>query len=271
MRSSSFAVLLLFMPTLALAAEPAPSTPQLIAHRGLLLHAPENTLAAFASCLELRLGFEVDVRRSKDGHLVVLHDAELNRTTNGKGKVSELTLTQLRELDAGLWFDPAFAGQRVPTLDEVFALLKARGSDRMLVAVDIKIDDEKVEADVVALAMKHGVLPRLLMIGTTIDSPSVRRRFLAADPATPTAVLAQTVDDLPAALTDRDARWAYLRFVPTAEQVKDAHKARKKVIVVGVSVAGQAPENWQKVREAGADAMLTDYPLECRQRWRLGR
>src|SRR2546426_3765520 len=61
--------------------------PLLVAHRGLLKHAPENTLASFAACLELRLGFELDIRRTKDGHLVCLHDDDVRRTTNGTGKV----------------------------------------------------------------------------------------------------------------------------------------------------------------------------------------
>src|SRR5262249_30389187 len=139
--------------------------PRLVAHRGLFRHAPENTLAAFAACLELRLGFELDVRRSKDGVLVVLHDATLNRATSGMGEVGAPTLAELKKLDAGRWFDPAFAGARIPTLDEVFALLKARRHADTLVAIDLKIDDGKVEADVVRLARKHGVLSRLLVIG----------------------------------------------------------------------------------------------------------
>ncbi len=242
--------------------------PRLLAHRGLFRHGPENTLPAFAACLELRLGFELDVRRSKDGRLVVVHDATLQRTTDGKGKVAEHSLAELKKLDAGGWFAPAFAATRIPTLDEVFALLKARGQADSLVAIDLKIDDGKVEADVVRLAKKHGVLSRLLVIGTAIDSPAVRKRLRAADEATPSAVLAQAPADLPKALADRSASWAYLRFVPTAEQVKQAHRAGKKVFVVGKVVAGKEPANWDRARQAGADALLTDYPLDCRLHWR---
>jgi hypothetical protein len=105
--------------------------PWLIGHRGLIRHAPENTLAGFAACIDLRLGFELDVRRTRDGHLVCLHDDDVQRTTNGKGKVANLSLAEVRKLDAGAWFDAVFAGQRVPTLDEVFALLKARRVGRL--------------------------------------------------------------------------------------------------------------------------------------------
>jgi glycerophosphoryl diester phosphodiesterase len=241
-----------------------------VAHRGLFRHAPENTLAAFAACLELRLGIELDVRRSKDGHLVVLHDADLKRTTNGSGKVADHTLAELKKLDAGRWFDPAFVGQRVPTLAEVFALIDARGHADTLVAVDIKIDDGRVEADIVRLARKHRVLGRILCIGTTIESPVVRRRLRQADPATPAAVLAQAAGDLDRALTEKDADWAYVRFVPTAAEVARANKAGKKVFVVGKVVAGREVKNWQAARAVGVDALLTDYPLDCRRAWRRG-
>src|SRR5262249_15124436 len=108
-------------------------SPRLVGHRGLLRHAPENTLASFESCLALRLGFELDVRRSKDGTLVVLHDDDASRTTDGKGKVDKLELADLKRLDAGRWFGESFAGQRVPTLDEVLTLLKDRGHKDTLV------------------------------------------------------------------------------------------------------------------------------------------
>ena len=244
--------------------------PRLVGHRGLFRHAPENTLASFAACVELRLGLELDVRRCKDGHLVVLHDPTLDRTTNGKGKVAEHSLCELKKLDAGRWFDPAFAGERIPTLDEVFALVKARGQAGTLVAIDLKIDDGKVEADVVRLAKKHGVLSRLVVIGTAIDSPAVRRRLRQASEDTPAAVLAQTAADLPRALAAKNASWAYLRFVPTAAQVRQARRAGKKVFLAGKAVAGKEPKNWLAARSAGVDAFLTDYPVECRLVYRGG-
>ena len=244
----------------------APRRPAIVGHRGLLRHAPENTLAGFAACLELGLGFELDVRRTRDGHLVCLHDADVRRTTNGKGLVSDLTLAELRRLDAGRWFDPSFAGQRVPTLEEVFALLEARGRAGVLVALDIKI--EGVEADVIRLAVKHGVLGRVVCIGRTITEAEVRRKLRRADPAAPAAVLAPGADTLPRALADASASWVYLRFVPTAEQVAAAHRAGKRVFLSGPLVGGNEPKNWRRARASHVDALLTDYPLRCRQSWR---
>jgi glycerophosphoryl diester phosphodiesterase len=150
-----------------------PAQTLVVAHRGLFRHAPENTLAAFSACLDLRLGMELDVRRTKDGVLVCLHDATLDRTTDGKGPVAEFTLAELQRLDAGRWFHADFAGERIPTLDAVFALIAARGHDTTRVMLDLKIDDAKVEADTVTLAKKHGVLSRCVFIGTTITSPTV--------------------------------------------------------------------------------------------------
>ena len=127
-------------------------TPFIVAHRGLLKVAPENTLANFRACLELRLGFEFDVQRTKDGHLVCIHDTTVNRTTNGSGNVSDLTLAEVKQLDAGSWFDPRFAGEKVPTVEQVLQLASEYQQHPILIAVDFK--DANVEQDVVRLAEK---------------------------------------------------------------------------------------------------------------------
>lgn len=243
----------------------SPALRYIVAHRGLFRHAPENTLAAFASCLQLRIGFELDIRRTKDGHLVCLHDDDVQRTTNSRGKVSEFTLAELRKLDAGSRFDPTFRGERVPTLEEAFSLLKSAALDHILIALDFKIEDDTVESDVVQLAKKHGLLQNVICIGRTIDQPQVRKKLRAADSATPIAVLAQTEHDLAAALADEDGRWIYVRFIPTAEQVERIHRAGKRVFIAGVTVSGEEPDNWRRAAEAGVDALLTDFPLECRR------
>jgi glycerophosphoryl diester phosphodiesterase len=241
-----------------------PRSPRLrvVAHRGLLLHAPENTLAAFRACLELRIGFEFDVRRSKDGVLVCVHDESLDRTTTGRGKVADLTLQQLKQLDAGSWFDPAFQGEAIPTVEEILALLAEYRSRPVLVCVDLKTEDEQVESEVVALAQEHRVLDRLLFIGRAISEPAVRRRLRHADPKTHVAALANNPDELPAALADADSNWAYLRFVPSREEAARIREAGKQIFIAGPPVAGKEMANWQAATLAGADGILTDYPLE---------
>ncbi len=233
-----------------------------VAHRGLFLHAPENTLPAFRACLELRLGFELDVRRTADGVLVCLHDATVDRTTSGTGPVTEMTLKQLQSLDAGGWFDAAFSGARVPTLDAVFALLAEYPARQCQITVDMKGEDPQIEADVIALAEKHRVLPRLVFIGRAIDHADVRARLLKANPQAAVAVLANNASELEKALAETLARWAYLRFVPSAEQMEAARKAGKKVFIAGPAVAGEQTAAWRAAAEVGVDGILTDYPLE---------
>ena len=98
--------------------------PLIIAHRGDVTNAPENTIPAFRKALELGAdGIELDVRLTKDEKLVVFHDRCLDRTSNGKGPVDHYTQDQVRSLDAGSWFAPEFQCESPPTLDQVFESL----------------------------------------------------------------------------------------------------------------------------------------------------
>lgn len=233
-----------------------------VAHRGLLLDAPENTLANFRACLDLRLGFELDVQRSRDGHLVCVHDTTVDRTTNGTGRVTDLTLKELKSLDAGSWFDVAFRDERIPALDEVFELLSHYEKFPVLIAVDFKGDDPDIERDVVALAEKHAVLDHLLMIGRTIQSPQVRKRLRQANPQTHVATVANNSGEFPAALKDPDSDWVYVRYVPSADEVLAVHAAGRRMFIAGATVAGLQRENWRVVAARGIDAILTDYSIE---------
>jgi len=106
------------------------------AHRGASGHAPENTLAAFRLAMEMGATMcEIDVQQSADNRLVVMHDDTLNRTTNGRGNVWEMTLAELQKFDAGSWFDPRFAGEKLPGLEEVIAL--SRG--KMQLNIEVKM------------------------------------------------------------------------------------------------------------------------------------
>ena len=103
------------------------SRPLVIAHRGACLRAPEDTLAAFRLAIEMGAdGIELDAKLSADGEVVIIHDPTLDRTTDGSGPVGARTLQELKALDAGASFSPEFAGERIPTLDEVFEALGGR-------------------------------------------------------------------------------------------------------------------------------------------------
>jgi len=107
-------------------------------HRGLSSRFPENTMAAFEACATRGVGIELDVGTSRDGHLVVLHDETLDRTTDGSGELAARALAELRALDAGAWFAPTFAGERLPTLDEVLE----RFAGRVPLDVELKTDPD---------------------------------------------------------------------------------------------------------------------------------
>ncbi|QDU38322.1 Glycerophosphoryl diester phosphodiesterase [Maioricimonas rarisocia] len=242
--------------SLCIAREPRPLV---VAHRGLLRHAPENTLANFRACLELRIGFEFDVQRTRDGHLVCIHDSTVDRTTTGTGRVADLTLDEIRRLDAGSWFDTAFEGERVPTIEEVLALIANYRQHDVLIAVDLKTGD--AGRDVVHLAQKHEVLDRLLFIGRTITDGSVRRQIRAASPQARVAAVANNADEFADALA-ADADRVYFRYVPSEAEMTRLKEAGKQSFIAGPTVAGHEPENWRRLAQVGIDAILTDYPLE---------
>lgn len=93
-----------------------------IAHRGASGYAPENTIASFNKALELKANYiELDVQMTKDRELVVIHDTNIARTTNGSGEVREFTYEELKKYDAGQWFHKKYSGQKIPTLQDVLS------------------------------------------------------------------------------------------------------------------------------------------------------
>lgn len=123
-----------------------------IAHRGASGYAPENTHAAFARAISMGAdAIETDIRMSHDGELVLIHDATVTRTTDGNGPVADHSLDELRALDAGGWFAPAFAGEHVPTLDELIESFGPR------VPLVLEIKEPEATAPTVSAIRKAGV------------------------------------------------------------------------------------------------------------------
>lgn len=115
---------------------------KIFAHRGASALRPENTLPAFAEAVRSGTdGIELDVQLTKDGEIIVMHDEEVNRTTNGKGAIKNKTLAEIKELNAGEWFDDAYNSTRVPTLKEVTDLLVARNF-RGILEIEFKTNVE---------------------------------------------------------------------------------------------------------------------------------
>ena len=173
--------------------------PVRIAHRGAsgLGLAPENTLAAFETAIQIGVDvLELDVHASRDGEIVVLHDATLDRTTDHQGLVREQALADIRRADAGSWFDPRYRNERVPTLAEVLDLARHRA----LVLIEIKADfiaerllstiaDMSAESQVIIqsfdpqtvqrIKLLNPSVPASLLVGKLPTSPSrVRARRL---------------------------------------------------------------------------------------------
>lgn len=102
---------------------------EIIAHRGASAVYPENTMVAFDRALQLgATGIETDVQMSSDGRLVLIHDETLNRTAGAEGWVKDAAYEHLRSLDAGSWFDEQFAGERIPSLEELLDLIRGKNT-----------------------------------------------------------------------------------------------------------------------------------------------
>jgi len=237
--------------------------PRIVAHRGLAGYAPENTRAAYVAALALGFGIEVDLSLTADGEIVMLHDRTVDRTTDGSGRVADIPLASIRQLDAGAWFGPAYTGQRVPTLSEALELARAE-SAHSYVALDIKGVPDETLPRVVRSVEQHRMLDRVLAIGQTISSPTLRAALKSLNAAMPTSRLVPAPSDWDDAIADKDVDWLYIRFVPSSDAVRRAHTAGKRVFKAGPLALGIEPENWRELARVGVDAILSDYPLECR-------
>jgi glycerophosphoryl diester phosphodiesterase len=228
-----------------------------IGHRGAMGHCPENTFVSFARALELGADWiELDVHLTRDGGLAVIHDELVDRTTDGHGLVKDHTLAELKRLDAGAWFGPEFAGQRIPSLDEVLVWARARNT-----VVDIEIKNAPIyytdiEEAVVESLDRCGMAEQVIVI--SFDHRSVQR-VKALDPRVVTGVLyAARPTDAGLGLAraaQADAvlpHWAYI----TPEDVRIAHEA-------GLAVAPWATSDPQVLKgliAAGVDAIGTNHP-----------
>jgi glycerophosphoryl diester phosphodiesterase len=228
-----------------------------VGHRGAMGYRPENTLASFEHALKLGADWiECDVHLSRDGALVVMHDESVDRTTNGHGLVRDHTLAELKQLDAGSWFGPEYAGQRVLTLEELLDWARTRDT-----VVDIEIKNAPLyyvgieQAVVTALARMH-MAGQAIVISfdhRAVDkiktlNPEVATGVLyAGRPADAGIGLAQ--------LVNADALLPHHAYV-TADDVDAAHAA-------GLSVAPWATSDPVALRQlvaAGVDGIGTNHP-----------
>jgi glycerophosphoryl diester phosphodiesterase len=225
-----------------------------IAHRGASGYAPENTLAAFKRALALGATFiETDLQLSRDARFVAIHDDTVNRTTNGTGNVHDLSLADLRRLDAGSWFGSEFTGERIPTLDEILEFSKKHdvvfylelkpggswGGEHALIGA---LRESQEAARMVVISFDAGILEGLrkieptLMTGLLFDGQNDRPLERAVEVgARQLAIRGDLVT--PALLTE----------------------ARKKDLQVVCWTVNQAA-HMRLLIDAGVDGIMSDYP-----------
>lgn len=226
-----------------------------ISHRGEHLAHPENTLPAFQAAIDAGADyFELDVRTTSDGKLVLMHDRTVDRTTNGNGLVREMSFDQIRQLDAGVKFGANFAGVKVPSLEE--ALNLAHG--KIGVYVDCK---DITPASLVAALQQSDMAGHAVIYGDA----GFLRRVLALQPdlkvmaeADDAHTLAKEIEDLHLQVAAFDAG----DFKDDAISV--AQQAGVKIFVDRLGPADN-PAHWQDAITRGAAAIQTDKPAELVQ------
>lgn len=228
-------------------------------HRGNADEFPENTLVSFRSAIELGVDvIECDVHLAEDGGLPVIHDHLLNRTTDGSGLVRDHTMSELKRFDAGSWKDPRFAGERIPTLEEVLSLAKGRVG----VAIEIKnlpLPYRGIADAVVRSVTLAGMVHDVVVI--SFDHRCIKR-VGELEPEILTGVLeaSRPVDPL-RMMEDAEAdvfcpHWAAIE----PETAKELHDAGK---LIGVWTVDDAVSlAWSKALPA--DAIYTNKPREIR-------
>lgn len=233
-------------------------SPWVIAHRGASGLAPENTLAAFQRAVELGATFiETDLHVTRDGRFVAIHDETLDRTTNGKGEVEDFTLDELRQFDAGFWFDRDFAGERIPTLPQILDFSSAHdvvfylelkysaitGMDHALAAALQKADHA---ARSVVISFDSGTLAPLRRI-----DPSIMVGLLVED---------RQIDCVAAAQGLGARQLCVKSSLVTPALVEQAHRADLKVVTWTVNSATAM----RSMISAGVDGIMTDFPDRLR-------
>ncbi|OAH52542.1 MULTISPECIES: glycerophosphodiester phosphodiesterase [Bacillaceae] len=232
--------------------------PAIFAHRGASGTHPENTMAAFEAAVRIGAdGIELDVQMTKDGEIVIIHDETVNRTTNGKGAIERMTYAEIAELDAGSWFHPKFAGEKILTLDEF--LTWATGNT-MQINIELKTNKVPyygIEQKVLELIDIYNMRGRVII--SSFNSESVGR-VIELDPYIAVAGLVWRIP--------REAVRAAKKLGLTAlhTQVSFALSEHgKEAINSGMLLRLYTindVKEWNRVKRSGVpvEAIITDFP-----------
>jgi glycerophosphoryl diester phosphodiesterase len=225
-----------------------------IAHRGASGYAPENTFAAFRRAIAMGAGFiETDLQLSRDARFVAIHDATVNRTTNGQGAVHDLTLPELRRLDAGSWFGGVFAGERIPTLEEILEFAKKHD---VIFYLEMKPTGSwGGEHALISALRESGEIARTVVISF---DPVILAGVRKIEPTLMTGLLfeGQIGDPLEKALEIGARQIAMRGDLVTPRLLKAARERDLQVICWTVN----HPAHMRLLVEAGVDGIISDYP-----------
>jgi len=215
----------------------------IIGHRGAAGHEPENTLRSFRKAIEIGVDWiELDVRRTADGQLVVIHDDTVDRTTNGHGRVQDMSLTEIKKLDAG-------KGENVPTLQEVIDL--AKGQVKMIV----EIKEEGTEVEVFSAIEKNGLIEDTIISSFFFDP---LRRVKEISPGIMTAGISSKLPiEFHRLHNDFLADTVFLRKDIVSQGIVDeAHRDGFLICVWNIDDSREV----QKYADMGVDFLSSNYP-----------
>lgn len=229
---------------------------RVLAHRGASGHAPENTIAAMRRAAELGARWvEVDVKLSQDGALVLLHDDTLERTTNARGPVVNATAATLARLDAGAWFGPAFAGERIPTFAQ-FADICAELDLRANIEIKACPGRERETGAALAAALRRHWRQETPLVSSFAETAS--DAFHAAAPDVPRGFLTGAIPP-DARLDPLVGRYVAIHAGLNHLKAPDIGRAKRKGFQVLVYTVND-PDQAQALFDAGADAVFSDFP-----------
>jgi len=225
-----------------------------IAHRGASGHAPENTLAAFRKAVSQGAAFlETDLQLSRDAHFVAIHDATVDRTTEGHGAVHDLTLAELRRLDAGSWFGSEFAGERIPTLEEILDFSKKHD---VVFYLELKPSGSwGGEHALIGALRESGEIPRAVVI--SFDA-AILESLRKIEPTLMTGLLYEGQIEKP---VERAVEIGARQLAVRGDLVTPAllAAARMKDLQV-VCWTVNHPAHMRLLIDAGVDGIMSDYP-----------
>ena len=231
--------------------------PKVIAHRGASGTAPENTLAAIVRASDLgATAIELDVTISSDGVAVLLHDEDVGRTSNGNGLITQKTIDEIQKLDAGSWFDGAFAGERIPTLTQAMGVINQRG---LFFNLEIKPSaglEEKTAKIVAAEINKNWQANAPMLVSST--SEICLQTFQKINPHIPCGLITNTVPENWREIMQRNnfisIHFHYSNAKP--ELVREIKNAGYSALVYTVD----DPEMVKNLFVMGIDAIFTNFP-----------